>query len=69
MVGKNLDEGEVVKSNGYPERCLLSPTRLSQLNKVDEATQGDRRVIGCRVLSRLQSQEILGKNKRRSDHQ
>ena len=42
VVGKNPDEGEVVKSNGYPERCLLSPTGLSQLNKVDEATQGDR---------------------------
>lgn len=42
MVGKNPDEGEVMKSDGYPERCLLSPTRLSQVNKVDEATQGER---------------------------
>ena len=31
-----------MKSDGYPERCLLSPTRLSQVNKVDEATQGER---------------------------
>ena len=42
MVGKNPDEGEVVKSDGYPERCLLFPTRLSQVTKVDVATQGER---------------------------
>ena len=60
MVGKNPDEGEVVKSDGYPERCLLSPTRLSQVNKVDEAT----RVRGWSVTSGLQRKGILGKTEK-----
>ena len=64
MVGKNPDEGEVVKSDGYPERCLLSPTRLSQVNKVKPP-----RVRGWSVTSGLQSKGILGKTERRRDRQ